>query len=138
MDYKESKENMDRCDLLDRLSRARKEQAGVCTSTCRSIVYSVMAAVWAFWIKDGLINDGVLITVFALSCLYLIFETCFCYYVAKQANNYYNRARITIIPTKDIEENMKHISDISFRKLLFQIIFCGCIILLFGYYVLNM
>ena len=124
-------------DLLDRLNCVRKEQAGVCTSTCRSVVYSLMAASWAFWINDGSHNDGILFLVFMLGCLYLAIETGLCYYVSKQADKSYNSARILIIPTDKIENKMERISNITFRKLIFQMIYCMSMVVLFGDYVFK-
>lgn len=133
----ENKEK-DRLDLLDRLNRVRKEQAGICTSTCRSVIYSLMAASWAFWVKDGTLGNGLLISVFLLGCLYLILETGFCYYVAKKADRSYKSAKILCISTDDIEKRMELISDFTFRKIIYQFIYCLCLVVLFGYYIIKM
>lgn len=130
-------EEKDRLDLLDRLSRTRKEQAGICTSTCRSVIYSLMAAVWAFWLKDGTLENGLLILVFILGCLYLILETGICYYIAKKADCSCKLARILCIPVNDIEKRMERISDFTFRKIIFQIMYCLCMVALLGFYVIK-
>lgn len=132
----ENKEK-DRMDLLDSLNRVRKEQTGICTSTCRSVIYALMAAVWAFWMNDGTLENGLLISVFLLGCLYLILETGICYYVAKKADCYYKSARILCISVNDIKKQMERISDFTFRKIVFQITYCLCMVALLGYYIIK-
>ena len=127
---------MNRSDLLDRLSRIRREEAGICTSTCRSVIYSLMAAAWAFWIKDGSSVNHILLLIFLFGSIFLIIDTLICYYVAKRTDKSYKRAKIRVIPTNAIYDDMNQISDFTFRKVLIQIVYCLCLVALFAYYLL--
>ena len=127
----------DRQKLLDDLSRTRKEQAGICVSTCRSVVYSIMAAAWAFWIYDDSMRDGLLVAVFSLGCLYLMIETGICYYSAQKADKYYKRTKITCIPMENTLDKMSRLSDFSFKKLIFQMMYCLCLVVLFVCYLFK-